>query len=88
MRKKANEPIQEKIHNVKIEELMGSAFGEYAKSIIQDRAIPDARDGLKPVQRRIIYDMSITGNTHDKPTRKSAKVVGSVMGTWHPHGKA
>jgi topoisomerase-4 subunit A len=67
---------------------MGERFGIYAKDVIQDRAIPDARDGLKPVQRRIIYDMWETGNTYEKPTKKSAHIVGDVMGNYHPHGDA
>jgi topoisomerase-4 subunit A len=58
----------------------------YAKDVIQDRAIPDARDGLKPVQRRILFDMYNTGNTIDKPTKKCAHIVGDVMGKYHPHG--
>ena len=58
----------------------------YSKYIIQDRALPDARDGLKPVQRRILYAMYVDGNTHDKAFRKSAKTVGNVIGNYHPHG--
>lgn len=69
-----------------LDDLMGDRFGKYAKYIIQDRALPDARDGLKPVQRRILYAMNEDGNTWDKPTRKSAKTVGLVIGTYHPHG--
>lgn len=65
---------------------MGDRFGRYSKYIIQDRAIPDVRDGLKPVQRRILYAMYDAGNTPDKPYRKSAKTVGDVMGNYHPHG--
>lgn len=65
---------------------MGDRFGRYSKYIIQDRAIPDVRDGLKPVQRRILYAMYDSGNTPDKPYRKSAKTVGDVMGNYHPHG--
>lgn len=67
-------------------EIMGKRFGDYANLVILSRAIPDARDGLKPVQRRILYAMYQEGNTHDKPYRKSAKTVGYVMGTYHPHG--
>lgn len=67
-------------------ELMGKRFGDYANLVILSRAIPDARDGLKPVQRRILYAMYQEGNTNDKPYRKSAKTVGYVMGTYHPHG--
>ncbi len=69
-----------------LEEVMGDRFGRYAKAIIQDRAIPDVRDGLKPVQRRILYGMYDDHNTYDKPTRKSAKTVGYIMGNFHPHG--
>ncbi|MED1949331.1 DNA topoisomerase IV subunit A [Brevibacillus centrosporus] len=67
-------------------EIMGKRFGDYANLVILSRAIPDARDGLKPVQRRILYAMYEEGNTNDKPYRKSAKTVGFVMGTYHPHG--
>jgi topoisomerase-4 subunit A len=71
---------------VVLEEVVGDRFGRYSKYIIQDRAIPDVRDGLKPVQRRILYAMYESGNTPDKPYRKSAKTVGDVMGNYHPHG--
>ncbi|MCA0758508.1 DNA gyrase subunit A [Paenibacillus sp. N4] len=69
-----------------LEEVVGDRFGRYSKYIIQDRAIPDVRDGLKPVQRRILYAMYDSGNTPDKQYRKSAKTVGDVMGNYHPHG--
>jgi topoisomerase-4 subunit A len=69
-----------------LEDIVGDRFGRYSKYIIQDRAIPDVRDGLKPVQRRILYAMYDAGNTPDKPYRKSAKTVGDVMGNYHPHG--
>lgn len=69
-----------------LEEIMGTRFGSYSKYIIQDRALPDARDGLKPVQRRILYAMFEDGNTWDKGYRKSAKTVGLVIGNYHPHG--
>ncbi|WP_068775488.1 DNA gyrase subunit A [Paenibacillus sp. FJAT-26967] len=69
-----------------LEEVVGDRFGRYSKYIIQDRAIPDVRDGLKPVQRRILYAMYDAGNTPDKTYRKSAKTVGDVMGNYHPHG--
>lgn len=69
-----------------LEEVVGDRFGRYSKYIIQDRAIPDVRDGLKPVQRRIVYAMYEAGNTPDKGYRKSAKTVGDVMGNYHPHG--
>ncbi|MBP1999629.1 topoisomerase-4 subunit A [Paenibacillus shirakamiensis] len=71
-----------------LEEVVGDRFGRYSKYIIQDRAIPDVRDGLKPVQRRILYAMYDSGNLPDKPYRKSAKTVGDVMGNYHPHGDA
>ena len=76
----------EKIFDYSLEEIMGDRFGRYSKYIIQDRALPDIRDGLKPVQRRILYSMYKDKNTFDKPTRKSAKSVGNVMGQYHPHG--
>ncbi|TFJ94763.1 DNA topoisomerase IV subunit A [Lentibacillus salicampi] len=69
-----------------LEEVLGDRFGRYSKYIIQERALPDARDGLKPVQRRILYAMNEEKNTHDKPFRKSAKTVGTVIGNYHPHG--
>lgn len=69
-----------------LEEIMGERFGRYSKYIIQDRALPDARDGLKPVQRRILYTMYSDGNTYEKPYRKSVKSVGLVIGNYHPHG--
>ena len=64
---------------------MGDRFGRYSKYIIQERALPDIRDGLKPVQRRILYSMNKDGNTFDKSYRKSAKSVVNVMGNFHPH---
>lgn len=69
-----------------LEEIMGDRFGRYSKYIIQDRALPDVRDGLKPVQRRILYAMYKEGNVYSKPYRKSAKTVGVVIGNYHPHG--
>ena len=69
-----------------LEQIMGDRFGRYSKSIIQERALPDIRDGLKPVQRRILFVMNKDGNTYDKGFRKSAKSVGNVMGNFHPHG--
>ena len=80
------EEILKRIHDYTLEEIMGSCFGRYSKSIIQDRAIPDVRDGLKPVQRRILYCMFKDGYTYDKPYKKCAKTVGNVMGAYHPHG--
>ena len=76
----------ERIQDLTLEEVMGERFGRYSKAIIQDRALPDIRDGLKPVQRRILYAMNKDGNTYDKGFRKSAKSVGNVMGNYHPHG--
>ena len=75
-----------KIYDYSLEEIMGDRFGSYSKYIIQDRAIPDVRDGLKPVQRRILFGMYKDKNTYDKPYRKSAKSVGNIMGNYHPHG--
>ncbi len=85
-KKKTEENIVEKIYDYTLEEIMGDRFGRYAKSIIQDRALPDVRDGLKPVQRRILWSMYESKNTYDKPFRKSAKAVGDIMGHYHPHG--
>lgn len=78
--------IIEKIYDYTLEDIMGDRFGRYSKSIIQDRALPDVRDGLKPVQRRILYTMWEDKNTYDRPYRKCAKAVGDVMGKYHPHG--
>lgn len=88
MAKKKNETqeVIEKIFDYTLEDIMGERFGSYSKYIIQDRAIPDARDGLKPVQRRILYSMHKEKNTYDKGYRKSAKTVGDVIGNYHPHG--
>ncbi len=74
------------IQKITLENVMGDRFGRYSKYIIQERAIPDIRDGLKPVQRRIIYAMSQDNNTYDKAYRKAAKTVGNVIGNFHPHG--
>lgn len=74
------------IQKLPLEDIMGERFGRYSKYIIQERALPDIRDGLKPVQRRILYSMNKDGNTYDKAYRKSAKSVGNVMGNFHPHG--
>lgn len=83
---KAN--IVEEHHILKnsLEDIMADRFARYSKYIIQERALPDARDGLKPVQRRILYAMYEDGNTYNKPYRKSAKTVGNVIGNYHPHG--
>ena len=74
------------IQHMSLEDIMGERFGRYSKYIIQERALPDIRDGLKPVQRRILYSMNKDGNTFDKGYRKSAKSVGNIMGNFHPHG--
>ena len=76
----------EKFRDLPLEDVIGDRFGRYSKYIIQERALPDARDGLKPVQRRILYAMHVEGNTFDKGFRKSAKTVGNVIGNYHPHG--
>ena len=86
MKKKQTEEILQKINDYALEEIMGDRFGRYAKEIIQDRAIPDVRDGLKPVQRRILYGMYKGKNTYDNKYRKSARAVGDIMGKYHPHG--
>ncbi|MCR4880323.1 MAG: DNA topoisomerase IV subunit A [Bacilli bacterium] len=80
------EVIDENISIEPLENVMGDRYATYAKYVIQDRAIPDVRDGLKPVQRRIIFSMYKSGNTINKPTKKCAHTVGAVMGTYHPHG--
>ena len=80
------EDILKRIQDYALEEIMGDRFGKYAKEIIQDRAIPDVRDGLKPVQRRILYAMYKAGNTHEKGYIKCAATVGDVLGKFHPHG--
>ena len=89
-RKKTDEvveqPIVENISIEPLESVMNDRYATYAKYVIQDRAIPDVRDGLKPVQRRIIFTMYKSGNTFNKPTKKCAHTVGAVMGTFHPHG--
>ena len=89
-RTKKNEIVEEKYEeNISIqpmEDVMGDRYATYAKYVIQDRAIPDVRDGLKPVQRRIIFTMYRNNNVFNKPTRKCAHTVGAVMGTFHPHG--
>ena len=88
MKKKTDETIEVlgRIYDYTLEEIMGDRFGQYAKDIIQNRAIPDVRDGLKPVQRRILYAMFRDRNTYDKAHKKSATAVGNVMGHYHPHG--
>ncbi|WP_274311764.1 DNA topoisomerase IV subunit A [Staphylococcus hyicus] len=78
--------MAEIIQSLPLEDVIGDRFGRYSKYIIQERALPDVRDGLKPVQRRILYAMYSSGNTYDKNFRKSAKTVGDVIGQFHPHG--
>lgn len=78
----------EKLHNIDLEDTMKRSFIEYSMSVITSRALPDVRDGLKPVHRRIIYTMNEAGNTSDKPFRKCAYTVGEVLGKYHPHGDA
>lgn len=78
--------MADRITELSLEAVMGERFGRYSKYIIQERALPDIRDGLKPVQRRILFAMDQDGNTYDHPYRKSAKSVGNVMGNFHPHG--
>ncbi|RIM17615.1 DNA topoisomerase IV subunit A [Staphylococcus chromogenes] len=78
--------MAEIIQSLSLEDVIGDRFGRYSKYIIQERALPDVRDGLKPVQRRILYAMYASGNTYDKNFRKSAKTVGDVIGQFHPHG--
>ena len=85
-KKSETQEVIEKIFDYTLEDIMGERFGSYSKYIIQERAIPDARDGLKPVQRRILYSMHKEKNTYDKGYRKSAKTVGDVIGNYHPHG--
>ncbi|OPX62817.1 MULTISPECIES: DNA gyrase subunit A [unclassified Methanoregula] len=81
-------PVTHRVEPISIEQEMKTSFINYAMSVIISRAIPDVRDGLKPVHRRCLYGMWDMGNTSDKPTKKSARVVGDVMGKYHPHGDA
>ena len=78
--------MAEKILRTEYSEEMQKSYLDYSMSVITARAIPDARDGLKPVQRRVLYDMSELHLDHDKPHRKSARIVGDTMGKYHPHG--
>ncbi len=78
--------VEGRILEENLEDIVGERFGRYSKYIIQDRALPDVRDGLKPVQRRILYAMHMLGMAHDKPYKKSARIVGDVIGKYHPHG--
>ena len=86
IKEKLDDYINETFEYEKLEDVIGDRFGRYSKYIIQDRAIPDVRDGLKPVQRRILYGMNKMGITSNSPYKKSARIVGEVMGKYHPHG--
>ena len=81
-----DENIFDKIHEVDLKEKMETSYIDYAMSVIAARALPDVRDGLKPVQRRTLYDMHELGIRYDKPYRKCARIVGDTMGKYHPHG--
>ena len=81
-----NKPQYDKIHEVDLKQTMESSYIDYAMSVIAARALPDVRDGLKPVQRRVLYSMNELNNGPDKPHRKSARIVGDTMGKYHPHG--
>ncbi len=85
-KKEIEQFVEQKIQTEYLEKVMGDRFGSYAKYIIQDRAIPDVRDGLKPVQRRILYAMKAVGMVYGQPYKKSARIVGEVIGKYHPHG--
>ncbi len=84
--KKIEDFVEGRILDENLEDIVGERFGRYSKYIIQDRALPDVRDGLKPVQRRILYAMHMLGMFHNKPYKKSARIVGDVIGKYHPHG--
>ena len=83
---KPSEAEIDKIHEVDLKEKMETFYIDYAMSVIASRALPDVRDGLKPVQRRVLYSMIELNNGPDKPHRKSARIVGDTMGKYHPHG--
>ena len=78
--------IFDKVHEVDLEKTMKDSYIDYAMSVIASRALPDVRDGLKPVQRRVLYSMIELNNGPDKPHRKCARIVGDTMGKYHPHG--
>src|ERR1700710_1164107 len=80
------EPERDKIIRVNIEEQMKTAYIDYSMSVIVGRALPDVRDGLKPVHRRVLFAMHELGNTYNKPHKKCARIVGEVLGKYHPHG--
>ena len=77
---------QDRIIRINIEEEMKSSYIDYSMSVIVSRALPDVRDGLKPVHRRVLFGMNELGNNSDKPYKKSARIVGDVLGKYHPHG--
>lgn len=77
---------KQRIIKTPLDLVVSESYGKYAKYIIQDRALPDVRDGLKPVQRRLLYAMNDLGINYDKPYKKSARSVGEVIGKYHPHG--
>ena len=81
-----DDKIFDQIQQVDLKKTMESSYIDYAMSVIASRALPDVRDGLKPVQRRVLYSMVELGNTPDKPHRKCARIVGDTMGKYHPHG--
>src|SRR5690606_14981765 len=88
VKEKINQFVNERIQRTLLEDIVSSRFARYSKYIIQDRALPDARDGLKPVQRRILYAMGEMGVHFNKPYKKSARIAGKVMGKCHPDGDA
>ena len=81
-----DDKIFDQIQQVDLKKTMETSYIDYAMSVIASRALPDVRDGLKPVQRRVLYSMVELGNTPDKPHRKCARIVGDTMGKYHPHG--
>ena len=83
-----NNPLDENITSISLVEEMKKSYLDYAMSVIVSRALPDCRDGLKPVHRRILYAMNESGYNYNKPYKKSARIVGDVMGKYHPHGDA
>ena len=86
MKNRMEPNIFDKIHDVDLKKTMEKSYIDYAMSVIASRALPDVRDGLKPVQRRVLYSMVELNNGSDKPHRKSARIVGDTMGKYHPHG--
>ena len=81
-----DDKIFDQIHDVDLKKTMETSYIDYAMSVIAQRALPDVRDGLKPVQRRVLYSMIELNNGPDKPHRKCARIVGDTMGKYHPHG--